>query len=286
MSNYTRQQERKSHIEQKNNEIPVRYEGDIRRFLEYCVATDQPDCIESMLDYLYVSLKDQRIKKNTWERRLAAIRKHLSVSCGALFDKEKEVARELGAMRKIYHDAEFLELTKVEGQPVADKQELIVLIEKLPVREKAIALINLITANRPSEMVRLKIENFDLEGRAVSIYLKKQGTWHDKRLTQEAVKAVREYIKAFKLKPSDYFVGRVYKGGRYESVKISEIGYTKAMRRYLSHNPYTLRKTQISDMHKTGADIPTISKQVGIKCKQTLVNHYLTVADSTVDKFI
>lgn len=39
--------------------------------------------------------------------------------------------------------------------------------KKSDIRKRAICLINLITANRPSEMVRLKIRDFDLPNRSV-----------------------------------------------------------------------------------------------------------------------
>lgn len=281
-----RHHERKSHIEQKNNEIPKRYEGDIRRYLEYCTATDQTDSPEAMLDYLYVSLTEQRIKKNTWERRLAAIRKHLSVTQGVDFKTEPEVAEELSGMRKMYAEEQNADLIHTKGKSAVDKQELLDLIYTLPVREKAITLVTLITANRPNEMVRLKIKDFDLEGKTVSVYLKKQKTWHNKRITQEVVKAVRDYIRRFKLKEDDYFVGRVYKGGRYESVEISEIGYTKALQKWTGLTGYNFRKSQVVAMHEAGADLPTIAKQTGHRSLEVLSEHYLTVSDSTVDKYL
>ena len=278
--------ERKSHIEEKNNEIPERYEGDIKRYLQYCTETDQPDSIEGMLDYLYVSLKVHRVKKNTWERRLAAIRKHLTVVHNVDFKIEPGVANELSTMRKIYSEEQHADQVRLQGKSAVDKQELLDMIYKLPVREKAITHVNLITASRPSEMVRLKVEHFDLETRTLNVYLKKQGTWHSKRLTQEAVKAVRNYIKSYKLKPSDYFVGRVYKGGRYESVEISEIGYTKALQKWTGLTGYNFRKSQVVSMHAAGADLPTIAKQTGHRSLETLSKYYLTVADSTVDKYL
>lgn len=57
-----------------------------------------------MLDYLYVSLTKQKVKKTTWERRLAAIRKYLNVIHRIDFKGEARVAYELSAMRKIYHE--------------------------------------------------------------------------------------------------------------------------------------------------------------------------------------
>src|SRR5690606_11547220 len=110
-------------------------------------------------DYLFVSLTVQKVKKTTWERRLAAIRKHLSVTYGIDFKSNPEVARELSGMRKKFKEEEHAKQTQLKGKSAGDKQEILNLINALPVREKAITLVNLITANRPSEMVRLKIED-------------------------------------------------------------------------------------------------------------------------------
>ncbi|WP_233569683.1 hypothetical protein [Planomicrobium sp. Y74] len=59
---------RKIHIEKKMEEIPRQYEGDIRRYKEYCCNTGQIVGTEAMLDYLYISLIEQRVKKTTGER--------------------------------------------------------------------------------------------------------------------------------------------------------------------------------------------------------------------------
>jgi len=37
-------------------------------------------------------------------------------------------------------------------------------------------------------------------------------------------------------------------------------------------------------MHAAGADLPTIAKQTGHKSLETLVQHYLTVSETTNDK--
>lgn len=281
-----RHQERRQHVEEKQNEIPVRYEGDIRRYLEYCAETDQPDGTESLLDYLYVSLKQHKIKKTTWERRLAAIRKHLTVVHGVDFRAESEVAAELSAMRKMFKEEKRAEQIVLEGQSALDKQEVLEMIYKLPVREKAITYVNLITANRPSDMVRMQIKDFDFNGRFVRVYLPKQSKWHTKRLTQEVIKAVRDYIRAYDLKGEDYFVGRVNKSGRYTSAQISEGGYSKALHRWLGITGYNLRKTQVVAMHNAGADLPTIAKQTGHESVEVLSKHYLQVSDTTVDKYL
>lgn len=41
---------------------------------------------------------------------------------------------------------------------------------KLPIRAKEICLVKLVTANRPNEMVRLKIEYFDLKNKFAHVY--------------------------------------------------------------------------------------------------------------------
>lgn len=277
---------RKAEVEQRKKMISKRYEGDIRRFLTYCKATDQLDDVEAMLDYLYVSLTEEQIKKTTWERRLAAIKRYLEVNQEIDFKKEHEAMNEISIIRKMYDEVENARLTKIEGKVAVDKSELLKMIDELPTREKAICLVNLITANRPNEMVRLKIKDFHLERRTVSVYLKKQKTWHNKRLTLEATKAVREYIREYKLRPNDYFVGRVYKGGRYESVEISETGYWKALQRWTGLTAYNFRKSQVVSMHEAGADLPTIAKQTGHRSLETISEHYLNVSDTTVDKYL
>lgn len=279
-----RKVEREQQIREQEKRIPERYAGDIRRFVAYCEETGQAVDVSAMLDYLFVSMTKQRVKKTTWERRLAATKKHLSVNHGLTVDESAK--RELSAMRAIYKREEYAELNHIQGQNATDKAELLEMIDKLDERAKAVCLVNLITANRPSEMVRMKIQDFDLTGRSVRVYMKKQKEWKQKRLTLETVKAVKTYIKVYGLKEDDYFVGRVRRGGSYESVQIGEIGYNKAIQRWLGFAPYTLRKTQVTAMHEKGADLPAIAKQTGHKSLEVLSKHYLTVNDKTVDKYL
>lgn len=281
-----RHQARKEHIEKKSKEISNRYDGDINLFLDYCEQTKQLDDVESMLDYLYVSLTEQKVKKNTWERRLAAIRKYLTVAYDVNFRTEENVAKELTAMRKMYEEEQNAHLIRVQGKSPVNKDELLELINELPTRARAICLVNLITANRPNEMVRLKVRDFNFEGRTVSIYLKKQKEWHNKRLTLDVIRAVRSYIREYKLKEDDYFVGRVYKNDRYESSQISETAYAKSLQKWTGLTGYNFRKTQVVSMHEAGADLPTIAKQTGHQSLETITEHYLTVSDSTVDKYL
>ncbi|ANU28275.1 tyrosine-type recombinase/integrase [Planococcus versutus] len=277
---------RKIHIEKKMEEIPRQYDGDIRRYKKYCCSTSQIVGTEAMLDYLYISLIEQKVKKTTWERRLAAIRKYLSVIHGIDFRAEARVAYELSAMRKMYREDQYAHLIQVQGKSAIDKKELMNIINTLPIRAKTICLVNLVTANRPNEMVRLRVRDFDLKNRLVHVYLKKQKRWHTKRLTVEVINAVDVYTREYDLKTDDYFVGRVYRNGRYESTAISEIGYGKALQRWTGLTGYNFRKSQVVAMHAAGADLPTIAKQTGHQSLETLSQHYLTVTEITVDQYI
>lgn len=277
---------RRIHLEQKMEKIPSQYEGDIRRYKEYCCSTNQMVGTEAMLDYLYISLTDYKIKKTTWERRLAAIKKYLNVIYRIEFKGEVRVAYELSAMRKMYLEDQYAHLIHVRGKSAIDKKELMSILNNLPIRAKAICLVNLVTANRPNEMVRLKIRDFDLKNKSVYVYLKKQKRWHTKRLTQDVINAIDLYICEYGLKSEDYFVGRVYKNGRYESTAITEIGYCKALQRWTGLTGYNFRKSQVVFMHAAGADLPTIAQQTGHKSLETLVQHYLTVSETTIDKYL
>lgn len=271
---------------EKEKEIKPGYRSQIKQFLLYCQDTGQQDNVKAMLDYLYTSITEQKVKKTTWELRLVAIRRYLIVTHDVNFENEPQVAGTLKTLRGFFKEESRAAQIKLEGKTAVDKQELLDILYKLPVREKAITYVNLITANRPSEMVRLKVKDFNLEGRFVSVYLEKQSKWHNKRLTQECVKAIRDYIRAYGLKKDDYFVGRVFKGGRYESVEVSEIGYTKALQKWTGLTGYNFRKSQVVAMHEAGADLPTIAKQTGHKSLEVISKHYLSVSDSTVDKYL
>lgn len=269
----------------KVDTIPERYNGDIKRFCAYCSDTSQEESWESLLNYLSESIEHHRVKKTTWERRLAAVKKYLAVQYNLVANDEQKAV--LSKLRRVYSLEEYKEQTRLEGQSAANKNEVMDMIRSMSdPRDKAVCLVNLITTNRPNEMVRLKIKDFDLNNRSVQVYLKKQKEWKTKRLTQEVVKVVQDYIKTYKLKPDDYFVGRTRRGGHYESVQIGEVAYNKMIHRLLGFAPYTLRKTQVTAMHEKGADLPAIAKQTGHKSLEVLSKHYLKVNDTTVDKYL
>lgn len=74
----------------------------------------------------------------------------------------------------------------MRGVRAENQEEVIALINKFntnnksEIRKRAICYLNLITANRPSEMVRLKVSDIDLINRKVWVMLKKQGEMKEK----------------------------------------------------------------------------------------------------------
>lgn len=279
-----RHEERKNYINVKLKEIPKSYKSDIKNYIEFCYRTNQDENIESLLDYLFVSVTEQKVKFSTWEKRLYAIKKYLSNFYSVSYDQQFKV--QVDMIKEKYHEKENVELTMTKGKSAVDKLELLEMIYKLDVRAKAICLLSLITASRPSEMVVIKIKHFDLEARNLGVYLIKQKKWTYKRLDLETVKAIREYIKEYKLTEEDYFVGRKDKHENFYAVEVSETAYRNMLKRWTGLSPYNFRKTQVSSMHKKGADLPTIAKQTGHQSLQTLNEHYLNVSDETIDKYL
>lgn len=285
--NQKRHRERETIVRERSRKISNGYKSEIKQYKEYCSVTNQSENLKSMLDYLYVSIVEQRVKKNTWEKRLSAIKRYLTVTYEVDFAREPEALKEVSYLRSLYDDEENKDLIRVKGkQRVSNVDGLMELINSLPVREKAICLVNLVTASRPSEMVAMKIGDFDFEDSSVAIYIKKQKRWFEKRLTPLAVKAVKDYKAKYKLQEDDYLIGRVNKSGKYLSAEITTEAYRKFLQRTIGLTAYNLRKTQVSLMHEKGADLVTITKQTGHTSTQTLSEHYLNVSDKTVDKFL
>lgn len=217
---------------------------------------------------------------------MVAIRKYLSMIHRIELKGEARVAYELSTMRKMYREDPYAHLLQVRGKSAIDKKELMNLLNRLPIRDKAIFLVNLVSANRPNEMVRLKNSDFDLKNKSVHVYLKKQKRWHTKRLTPDVIIVIDDYIREYNLKTHEYFVGRVYKNGRYESTAISEIYYCKYFQRRTGLTGYNFRKSQVVDMHAAGADLSTIAQRTDHKSLETLVLHYLAVCETTIDKYL
>ncbi|ARK25599.1 hypothetical protein SporoP37_13675 [Sporosarcina sp. P37] len=266
------------------NYIPDGYQSDIRMYQKYCEDTQQAENPDSLLDYLFVSITEEGVKKNTWEKRVVSLRKYFIIKKGIQFDEA--IQTRISHTRKLYREEGRERLVRETGKAPVDIEDLLHIIERLDLRAKAICLVNLDTANRPNEMVNLQVQDFHLDGRYVSVYLRKQDRWHNKRLQPETVQAIQAYVKEYGLQPEDHFVGSRRKNGIFTGVRISETAYRKQLKKWTGYTPYNFRKTMVAFMHSSGADLSTIAKQTGHQSLETLDKHYLTVADITVDKFM
>lgn len=284
--NKKRAEERKLLTDELNNSISEKYLYEIRDYITYCERNDlQEHELNSFCDYLYTSITNERVKKTTWNKRVSAIKRYLEATYDIEIDAEHQ--EQINGMRKIFVQDGNEELNRIDGKKAYPQEDILEMLETLPLRFRAIFYVNLITANRASEMVRIKVKDFDWDNNHLAIYLKKQKRWHTKALTQECVDVVREYIAFYKLKDDDYFVGTVNKYDNYTSKQISETAYWKMITKHTEGlTSYNLRKTQITSMHEKGADVATIARQTGHATLKTISDHYLNVADKTVGKFL
>lgn len=274
-------------IKQKKLE---KYASDFRLFKQFCEEHLLLINFDSVLLYLHESITKQTIRLSTFNRRLAGIKYWMIEQEGN--PPSKEQLEQLRLLRQLYNDEQYIRLKPMRGVRVEQQNDVFRLIDrydttkKSDIRKRAICLVNLITANRPSEMVRLKVSDFDLENRTVDVMMVKQKEMKEKRLTLECIQAIRKYIQVCGLSTEDYFVGAADKWGNYTSRQISEVSYNQAIHKWLGFAPYTFRKTQITAMYQKGADIPTIAKQSGHKSHQTIMQHYINVRTNDVDEFL
>lgn len=259
------------------------YEGDFKRFEQYAEQQGLELSIETLEAYLLHTV-ETGLKISTFNRRSASI-KHFLINVLGQTESDEQKKR-IALLRQMYNDVQYVEQKQVSGQVAQPKHEVMVMIDKLDTRAKAIALFNLITACRPSEMIAIQLKHIDLKNRSVNVYLKKQKEWHTKRLTLGVVNAIKDYINAYDLDSESYLVGKVDKHNNYSSQQVSDIAYRKSIHKWLGFAPYTLRKTQISAMHEAGGDLATIAKQSGHKNLETINKHYLSVNDRTIDKYL
>ena len=266
------------------------YQSDYDRFLRFCHLEEREPNFDALEKYLNHSVVDQRVKLSTFNRRAAGVQFFLKDVCN--LSQTAEQKKRIQLIRKLYSTEEYLRLKPMRGVRAERQEEVLQLINKFDttkkadIRKRAICFVNLITANRPSEMVRLKVSDFDLENRTVWVMLKKQGEMKEKRLTIECVNAIKKYIQVCGLQGDDYFVGAADRWGNYRNRMITERSYNRLIHEWLGFAPYTLRKTQITHMHKKKADLATIAKQSGHKSLQTITQHYLEVNNSEVDEFL
>lgn len=269
--------------------IPDSYKHDIKNYCAYVEHTHQTFSPASMYDYLYYSITDEKVKKTTFEKRLAAIKKLLKVDYGYTFLNDETYLKETAYLRNLFNDEKFARQKQIKGKKPVDSMQLKEALSLLDVRGRAICLVNLITGNRPNEMVALQIRDFDLASHTVDVYLKKQKIFKTKRLTDEVIQAVRLYIKEYDLKSDDYFVGQMIAnqyGKKYRSKHVTERSYLNDLTKWTGLSGYNFRKTLVTDMHEKGADLATIAEQTGHRSLDTISKHYLSVSDKTIDKFL
>lgn len=266
------------------------YQSDFKQFQTFCDEYLLKLDFESLELYLHYLITQQQVRLSTFNRHLAGVKYWLVHEHGFQFTLEHDTSIKL--LRGLYNQEEYMRLKPMRGKRAEKQSDVLRLIDrydtdkKSDIRKRAICLVNLITANRPSEMVRLKVSDFDLENRTVQVMMVKQGEMKEKRLTLECVQAIKNYIVSCELISDDYFVGAADKWGNHTSRQISEVSYNQAIHSWLGFAPYTFRKTQITTMYQKGADIPTIAKQSGHKSHQTIMEHYIKLKSDDVDEFL
>lgn len=266
------------------------YRPDFERFLRFCEMEQREPSFDAMEKYLHESIVKQGVKYSTFNRRAAGIQYFLKDVLK--LEQTPEQQKRIQIIRQLYNTEDYLRLKPMRGVRAERQEEVLSIInkydtnKKADIRKRAICFVNLITANRPSEMVRLKVSDFDLENRTVLVMLKKQGEMKEKRLTLECVKAVQKYIQSSQISGDDYFVGAADRWGNHKNRIITERSYNRLINEWLGFPPYTLRKTQITHMHRKKADLATIAKQSGHKSLQTITQHYLEVDNADVEEYL
>lgn len=266
------------------------YKGEYVLFVKWCKDSNLQIDFDSMEQYLLNAVTIQGVKMNTYNRKRAALKFYLE-NVHDLKQTDEQL-NNLKLIRDLYKTEDYMRKAQVEGVRAEAKKDVMDIINKydtnkgVDIRKRAICLVNLITANRPSEMVRIKIGDFDLDKYEVNVMLKKQGTMFMKQLTLECVQAIKKYIETFELNEDDYFIGRCDKHGHYETQMLDENVYSKHIKRWLGFAPYTLRKTQVTSMYNNGASLPDIASQTGHKSLQTITDHYLKIEKKSIQKYL
>jgi integrase/recombinase XerC len=290
LNQYRISQETEKSIQQVKNKRLKMYQPDFRQFEIFCDKNLLPINFDSLEFYLHDLITVKNVRLSTFNRRLAGAKYWLVNQ----YNQQQTLNQEdrVRLLRQLYNEETYLRLKPQRGIRAENQNEVLRLIDrfdtgkKADIRKQAVCLVNLITANRPSEMVRLKVSDFDLDNHTVWVMITKQGEMKEKRLTLECVQAVKKYIQVCELQPDDYFVGAADKWGNHTSRQIHEDSYNQSIHNWLGFAPYTFRKTQITAMYQKGADIPTIAKQSGHKSHQTIMEHYINLKTSDVDEFL
>lgn len=280
--NVKEQRELDAALEQQFTDLS-RYKYDYKKFKAYCASTNKIVSSEALVLFLFHTLKE-KAKKNTFNRYYFACKKMMEQEGIEVISGDVEKIKKL---RQHYKTDEYAKQAQVVGQSSIISHDLLEAIHAITdVRTKAILLVQFYTACRPSEMVRLKVEDFNLETRSVNVYLKKQKEMANKRLPLVALNAVKVYLREYGLTGDNYFIGATDRHGTHYDRQMSLSGYNSFLHRVIGLPSYVFRKSLVSHMHMNGADIETIRKQTAHSSAKTLQEHYLKVDNLVVDKFL
>lgn len=160
------------------------YYPDYKKFVHFCESEYRTLDFDSMEKYLHKLITVNGIKYSTFNRRAAGITFYLS----SVLNLEQSTLQKkrLQIIRQLYNTEEYLRLKPMRGVRAEKQEEVIALInkydtnDKSEIRKRAICYLNLITANRPSEMVRIKVSDIDITNKTVLVMLKKQGEMKEK----------------------------------------------------------------------------------------------------------
>lgn len=261
------------------------YAGDMKRFNDYCQQTNKAITFDSLEKYLFYTITEQKLKLSTFNRRCAGVTYFLINEYG-LTQTEKQKQR-INVIRDMYNNEEYKDGKQMEGKSALAHGEVMDRINELAIRERAICLLSLVTASRPSELIQLQVKHINLDNRTMNVWLQKQGKWHTKRLTKECVDTLRAYFKEYQLESEHFVVCKTERKQIVRNESISDTALRKMMKKHLDGlTPYNLRKTQATHMYNNSNDLALVSEQTGHKDLQTLRTHYVEVDKTRLDKYL
>lgn len=130
------------------------YKPDFKAFAKFCDQNLLPLDFDSLELYLHELIVKKRVKLSTFNRRLAGTKYWLTNEYGLTMSPDQ--ANQIKLLRQLYNEEEFLRLKPMKGKRAEQQSDVLRLIDrydtdkKSDIRKRAICLVNLITANRPS----------------------------------------------------------------------------------------------------------------------------------------
>src|SRR5699024_7983046 len=124
--NKRRYNERRKFINEKSKELAKSYLSDINMYKKYCFDTEQEESIESMLDFLYISVLFDKVKISTWLKRYYAVKKYLETIFDITLDKK--TLNEVNTIKTIYKDEENAYLTLLSVKSCVDNDYMLILL--------------------------------------------------------------------------------------------------------------------------------------------------------------